>query len=249
MDIFCTAIESHLEWRTTLRQHIDNQVFLHDKDVANPHRCVLGRWIDREATAYQELPSFNEACALHESFHQYAGEVAQLCNANDKVKAESLLEPNGNFHQASMKLIRALMDCDNELAAKDRGNEDRQEIQSLLEKRPSQEIFALDSTATVRTALQAIIENGIGSIVVYQGQELLGLFTDYTYLNNLLQTNLPSLDANISNFVEANNIYFYAKDSIDICKNIMRMTKIKRIPVTRNEAVIGILAADDFINA
>ncbi len=245
MDTFCKAIESHLEWRTTLRQHIDNQVFLHDKDVANPHRCVLGRWIDREATAYQELPSFNKACELHEKFHEYAGEIARYRNANDKQKAELLLEPNGNFYKTSTQLVRALMDCNNELVHVQNIENQSRKIQNLLDKLSYRKIITLDSTAIVRMALQLLIENNVVALAVYQEQTLLGLFTEHGYLANLLRTSEPLLDANVSDFVETSSLYLRPEDSIQICQIIIRMARIKLIPVIKNQSIVGIISEED----
>ncbi|MGZ4981958.1 MAG: CZB domain-containing protein, partial [Methylobacter sp.] len=116
MNIFNDAIEMHSLWKTILIRHIEEGVLQDITKVGDCHACDLGRWIYKDGVRYNHLPSFESMCIAHEHFHRTAAEVIYHSYENNMITARSLLAADGAFSQSSCKLIRALMDCSNELA-------------------------------------------------------------------------------------------------------------------------------------
>lgn len=115
MNLFADAIEAHIEWKSRLRRQIEEGAGPDVKEIADCHRCELGRWIYGEGLRYNRLPAFESVCYNHEHFHRVAAEIAQYLNNGNREKALSLMSEDGIFSKSSNALIRALIECGKQL--------------------------------------------------------------------------------------------------------------------------------------
>ena len=67
-------------------------------------------------------------------------------------------------------------------------------VAEILSSRPGVTLAALPPTATVRDALQLMAERQIGSVLVVQGDALLGIFTERDYARKLALQGLSSAE-------------------------------------------------------
>ena len=248
MNIFNEAIETHTQWKMTLTRHIEEGVNQDINKVGNCHICDLGRWIDSDGAQYNRLPSFDSMCMAHEGFHRAAAEVIMHCNENDKVKARSLMTPDGAFSQSSSKLIKALMECSKDLAHSVGGViRNRRKVKDILGTKEIKNIFSIEGHASVFDAIKLMVDHNIGSIAINKNGNFLGIFTERGYLQNLIFRGSLSLETPVSEMIDANTIFVDPNDYVEQCMVLMTATHTRHLPVMDQGKMVGIISIGDVI--
>lgn len=248
MNIFNDAIETHTQWKTTLKRHIEEGIIQDIKKVGDCHVCDLGRWIYGEGVRYNRLPSFESMCIAHEHFHRAAAEVVLHSNANNKEKARSLMTSDGDFYQSSSKLIKALMDCSKDLAdSVVDGIRNRRKVKDILQTKKNNNIFSIEGHALVLDAIKIMVDRNIGSIAINMDGNFLGIFTERGYLQNLIHRGQHSLEAPVYEMVDVDTMCVSPDDSVEQCMILMTTTHTRHLPVIDQGKLVGMISIGDVI--
>jgi CBS domain-containing protein len=249
VNVFNDAIETHVQWKTTLKKQVEDGLPVRDvKDVASCHVCELGRWIYGEGIRYNRLPSFESMCSIHEHFHRVAGEVVRHVNSGDRVTALALLKPDGLFAQSSAKLVKSLLECGRELAgAVVKGVRISGRVGDVLRTKASDVIHSIDGFTALSEALKVMVGHNIGALVVYHEGEFRGIFTERGYARNMVRMGLAALEIPIAELVDTDTISVDPDDSIEQCMTLMTSTHKRHLPVIRDGKVAGIISIGDVI--
>ncbi|MFZ2406478.1 MAG: CBS domain-containing protein [Methylobacter sp.] len=248
MNIFNDAIETHTQWKTTLKRHIEEGIIQDIKKVGDCHVCDLGRWIYGDGVRYNRLPSFESMCIAHEHFHRAAAEVVLHSNANNKAKARSLMTSDGDFSQSSSKLIKALMDCSKDLAdSVVAGMRNKRKVKDILHAKENNNIFSIEGHALVLDAIKIMVDHNIGSIAINMDGNFLGIFTERGYLQNLIVRGEHSLQAPVSEMIDVNTMCVDPDDSVEQCMILMTTTHTRHLPVMDQGKLVGMISIGDVI--
>jgi CBS domain-containing protein len=248
MNMFNEAIESHIQWKMTLKKDIEKGVMQDIKKVGDCQVCNLGRWIYGDGVRYNRLPSFESMCIAHEHFHRAAAEVALYSNANDKAKARSLLTSDGAFSRSSAKLIKALMDCNKDIADPLADViRNRRKVKEILKAKENQNIFLIEGDVPVLDAIKIMVDNNIGSIAINKDGNFLGIFTERGYLQHLVYKGAPALETPVSEMIDVNTIYVDPDDSVEQCMILMTATCTRHLSVMDQDKLVGIISIGDVI--
>lgn len=101
-----TAISAHENWKIRLQNYLNGQSTedLKPELVCMDDRCDLGKWL--HGPGGQRLgsyPAFSMLLARHKYFHVQASTVLALAQAQDKEKADQMLQ--GSYRQASNQVV------------------------------------------------------------------------------------------------------------------------------------------------
>ena len=247
-NIFNEAIETHVQWKLILKRHLEEGVIDDLEYVGNFHACNLGKWIYSDGIKYNILPSFDSMCTAHEQFHRAAAEVAFHSKAKNIEKATSLMAIDGGFSQASVNLMKALMDCSKDLSdSLVKGIRNIRKVKNILSKKETKNIFSIEGSSTVMEAVKMMIDHNIGSVVINQDAEFIGILTERGYLKNLLHKGISTWEMPVSKMVDADTTYIDAEDSVEQCMLVMLSTHTRHLPVLENGKLIGVISIDDVI--
>ena len=248
MNIFNDAIENHAVWKMNLKRTLEEGIFQDIKQIGDCHACGLGRWIYSDGVRYNHLPSFDSMCVAHEHFHRTAAEVIYYGNKNNLAKARGLLTVDGAFFQSSTKLIRALMDCSNELAdSVVTGIRSREKVKDLLRNKDNQAVQSIDAGATAMDAIKLMVDHNIGSIVINKDSNFLGIFTERSYMQHLVYKGECCLKMPVSDMIDVGTICIDLEDSIEQCLLLMTTSHIRHLPVLEHGRLVGILSIGDVV--
>jgi CBS domain-containing protein len=248
MNMFNEAIESHTQWKMTLKKHIEEGVIQDIKKIGDCHACNLGQWIYGDGVRYNRLPSFESMCLAHEHFHRAAAEVVLYSNANDKAKARSLLTSDGAFSRSSAKLIKALMDCNKDIADPVADvTRNRCKVKEILKTKENKNIFSIEGDVSVLDAIKIMVDNNIGSIAINKDGNYLGIFTERGYLQHLVYKGGLSLETPVSEMIDVNTIYVDPDDSVEQCMKLMTATHTRHLSVMDQGKLVGIISIGDVI--
>ena len=121
-------------------------------------------------------------------------------------------------------------------------------VADILAARPAK-IESLPPTATVREALQRMAEREIGSVLIMQGDALLGIFTERDYARKIALKGLSSTDALLADVMTARLYVVGPRQTVQECLGIMTKGKLRHLPVVEGGQVVGLVSIGDLVNA
>ncbi len=122
-------------------------------------------------------------------------------------------------------------------------------VAEILSSRPGVTLAALPPTATVRDALQLMAERQIGSVLVVQGDALLGIFTERDYARKLALQGLSSAETMLVNVMTARLYVVSPRQTVQECLGIMTKGRLRHLPVVDGGELVGLVSIGDLVNA
>jgi len=122
-------------------------------------------------------------------------------------------------------------------------------VADILSARKNYPLAALPPTATVREALQLMAERQIGSVLLMQGDALLGIFTERDYARKIALKGLSSTDTLLMDVMTARLYVVGPRQTVQECLAIMTQGKLRHLPVVSGGQVLGLVSIGDLVNA
>ena len=122
-------------------------------------------------------------------------------------------------------------------------------VAEILSSRPGVTLAALPPTATVRDALQLMAEREIGSVLVVQGDALLGIFTERDYARKLALQGLSSAETMLVNVMTARLYVVSPRQTVQECLGIITKGRLRHLPVVDGGELVGLVSIGDLVNA
>ena len=122
-------------------------------------------------------------------------------------------------------------------------------VAEILSSRPGVTLAALPPTATVRDALQLMAERQIGSVLVVQGDALLGIFTERDYARKLALQGLSSAETMLVNVMTARLYVVSPRQTVQECLGIITRGSLRHLPVVDGGELVGLVSIGDLVNA
>lgn len=116
----------------------------------------------------------------------------------------------------------------------------------LLKDVMNTRVITIRPDVSLRKASKTMCENRIGSLIVTENEKIVGIITQTDILKAVAEER--DLDATLVEDVMNRKVYTidYEK-TVEDAVNLMMEKKIKRLPVTKEGKLIGIITASDII--
>lgn len=96
------AVKKHAEWKLKFRNAIAQKEKMDEATISKDNCCMLGQWLYGDGRkAHGSHAEFTDLVGKHKEFHQAAGNVARLINAQDYVGAEQAISNGTPYTTAS----------------------------------------------------------------------------------------------------------------------------------------------------
>jgi CBS domain-containing protein len=106
-------------------------------------------------------------------------------------------------------------------------------------------VITIDVKRTVLEAAKMMHQQDVGDLVVMEGVEAKGIVTERDLVRRLIAQRRP-LDTKVSEIMSDPLITIEEEASIRDAARKMIKYKIRRLPVTKNNVLVGIIATSDF---
>ena len=106
-------------------------------------------------------------------------------------------------------------------------------------------VITIDVKRTVLEAAKMMHQQDVGDLVVMEGVEAKGIVTERDLVRRLIAQRKP-LDTKVSEIMSDPLITIEEEASIRDAARKMIKYKIRRLPVTKNNVLVGIIATSDF---
>ncbi len=120
-------------------------------------------------------------------------------------------------------------------------------LQLLIQK--DRTISSIHPDATVFDAITKMAENNIGSLLVMDGEELVGIITERDYTRNVvLKGHLPPTTP-VREIMERRVIFVLPEQTVEQCMALMSDKRVRHLPVLDGKKPIGIISIGDLVKS
>ena len=109
------------------------------------------------------------------------------------------------------------------------------------------DVLKIEKSATVFDAITKIVEANVGSILVTEGDRVVGIMSERDYLRKIAVQGRTSRDTQVGEIMSTPLIYVTPETTIEESMAIMTDRRIRHLPVVENDDVIGIISIGDVV--
>jgi CBS domain-containing protein len=110
-----------------------------------------------------------------------------------------------------------------------------------------EEVLKIDASATVFDAIKKIVDANVGSILVTEGEEIVGIMTERDYLRKIAIHGRTSHDTLVGEIMSSPLVYVTPETTVEESMAIMTDRRIRHLPVVENDGVVGIISIGDLV--
>ena len=121
-------------------------------------------------------------------------------------------------------------------------------IKHLLDRK-GRHIISVKPEDSVLDAIRLMAEKGIGSLVVMEDQELIGIMSERDYARKVIIKGRSSESTAVSEIMTVNVLTTSSSETVNDCMSVMTEKKIRHLPVVEDNVVIGMISIGDLVEA
>jgi CBS domain-containing protein len=123
------------------------------------------------------------------------------------------------------------------------------QIKDVLRQK-GHEVFTIDEEKTVFQAMDILVKNQIGSLIVMnENGQISGIISERDALRECFKNEGNCQNITIKNVMTKNIIFAEADDNIDYVMGIMTQNRIRHVPVLKDKVLVGIVSIGDIVKA
>lgn len=108
-------------------------------------------------------------------------------------------------------------------------------------------LVTVSPEVAVFDALRVMAEHDVGAVLVLQGEQLVGIFTERDYARKIILHGRASKETVVHEIMSDKVLYVTPEHSIDECMAIMTEKHFRHLPVMENSRVIGLVSIGDVV--
>ena len=113
----------------------------------------------------------------------------------------------------------------------------------------SDTIYSIAPTESVQSAVEKMVSLGVGSLVVLENGEMVGLLTECDVVQGMVKQGNGLKDAQVSSIMVAEPVVADANDSVDYARDVMTKSHIGHLPILDNNKLLAIISFHDVARA
>ncbi len=114
-------------------------------------------------------------------------------------------------------------------------------------QRKGRSVWSIGPDASVYDALQLMAEKDIGALLVLEGDELAGIFSERDYARKVVLKGKSSKETTLREIMTSRVIYVHQHQSIDECMALMTEYHVRHLPVLEGEKLVGVISIGDVV--
>lgn len=122
-------------------------------------------------------------------------------------------------------------------------------VKQLLAGKPHNRIWSVSPGQMVIEALELMAERNIGAVLVMDGEEMRGIFSERDYARKGILKGRKAKTTPITEVMTAGVFVVEPHHNIDDCMKLMSEKHIRHLPVLDQNRVIGLLSISDIVSA
>jgi signal-transduction protein with cAMP-binding, CBS, and nucleotidyltransferase domain len=118
-------------------------------------------------------------------------------------------------------------------------------LAEILEEKGG-DVLEIDANASVLEAVQEMVEKNVGSLLVKDAGEVVGIVTERDYLRRVTLEGRTE-EAPVKEIMSSPLVIATPETTIDECMALMTDRRIRHVPVVEHGSVIGLVSIGDLV--
>ena len=118
----------------------------------------------------------------------------------------------------------------------------------LVVTRKGSHVHAIAIDATVYEALEMLAERDIGALVVMDGAELAGMFSERDYVRKVILKGRSSREMRVRELMSSPAVTVTRQTTVDECMHLMTSKRFRHLPIVDAGTVVGVVSIGDLVN-
>jgi CBS domain-containing protein len=120
-------------------------------------------------------------------------------------------------------------------------------VSEILGDKPGAEVIRIEGGATVFDAVKAMVAANVGAILVTNGGEIEGIFTERDYLRRIAVEGRRSRDTLVREVMSSPVMVFTPETTVDEGMAVMTDQRIRHAPVVAEGEIVGMISIGDLV--
>lgn len=122
------------------------------------------------------------------------------------------------------------------------------QVWQLLENK-GHDVWTIGPDEMVYQALQLMADKDIGALVVFDGSEVVGIFSERDYARKVVLHGKTSIDTPVHQVMSSRVLYVRPDQSVEDCMALMTDKHIRHLPVVDGGQLVGLISIGDIVKA
>lgn len=123
-------------------------------------------------------------------------------------------------------------------------------IREILSFKGGDEIFSITPSDDVALAVERMVANDIGSLVVKNAKgEMVGFLTERDVMKGMRRQGCSLKDAKVADIMITEPVVATPEDSVDYARDAMTKARISHLPVLEGNKLVGVMSFYDVAKA
>jgi signal-transduction protein with cAMP-binding, CBS, and nucleotidyltransferase domain len=119
-------------------------------------------------------------------------------------------------------------------------------VAEILEEKGA-DVLEIDADASVFEAVQLMVEMNVGSLLVTDRGEIVGIVTERDYLRRVTLEGRTDKQTAVREIMSAPLIVVTPETTVDECMALMTDRRIRHLPVAEDGGVVGLVSIGDLV--
>jgi len=119
-------------------------------------------------------------------------------------------------------------------------------IKDLLRSK-NRKLITVSSEASIFDALKIMAESNIGCLIVLEGDNYVGMFTERDYARKIILEGRSSDTTTVNEIMISDIPMLNMNDTIELCSKLMTEKTLRYLPVFENNQLINLIRQGDII--
>ena len=119
----------------------------------------------------------------------------------------------------------------------------------LYLQRKGNEVWSTRPDTTVFEALRLMAEKDIGALLVFESDQLVGIFSERDYARKVILQGKSSTETLVGEIMTPQVVYVRPEQTIEECMALMTEKRIRHLPVMEAGLVVGLISIGDVVKS
>ena len=120
-------------------------------------------------------------------------------------------------------------------------------VSDVLKEKDGNQVIGVAPSATVYEAIEQMVENNCGSLLVMEGDDIAGIFSERDYLRKIALQGRTSQGTAVQEVMTSPVVVVESGAEIDEALALMTDRRIRHLPVVEGGRVVGVVSIGDLV--
>jgi CBS domain-containing protein len=111
------------------------------------------------------------------------------------------------------------------------------------------EVLSVSPDTRVFAALQLMAEKNVGALLVLEGGQVVGIFSERDYARKVILKGKSSREIPVREIMSSDVLYVRPEQTIEQCMALMTDKRVRHLPVFDGDRLVGVISIGDVVKA